>query len=1065
MTFTTPFRILSGTIPLINLGSRIISQRPYYNHVYYELAGRRGDVEQVHRIEFRGINWGERVDRFIRANHNNFLEQGFDLYTNVEINGVNYVYHTRGTTVQEVAFASGTGSNARMYYEQTITVKPIIFYKKIVSQEFEAIEEELEGEVVAKNNRFKGRFGYYGGEEEPIMIIKNNSTNNNNCLLSHYKKYLKSDMSFKKLRVELKLKPKEKININKILELSRYCLVDTILYKLKDKKLSFIRYMCRKGKKCGRCIRLLKIGEHVVELHYMKKSKEVYEKIAELLLLNDVKKMIEKMKKFVPSIRYIFYDTEATQDTSINKQVPFLLGYSYCDYYDSLNNEEGIKSMITQLEKNYVVYYSFDCIINFIKDLFEMSRKIKNKKFLVYGFNNSKYDDIFIFNDMMKMNQIKHYITQLNMINKNSIFMTLNKNIIFRDVLKYLGIPLNLSRFAEAFSLKYKKLKELQCFKEINDMYFKLNNNKEKFLIEFEKSKYFKNFVLYLKHDVLALGEGTLRFFSKLKTYLNGFDSTKLTINSNLMGHYKSLYPEIMKLKCGYPIYKISKLTVVAGISFCKYNTILKNVYLGMYDVVSEYPYGLLYGEYPDITKQRVLTLYPKSNKIPENKCGFVYCEYKQINNKRLNILPVKIGDKPYDWTKKNTVITRWMTSTDFNELIKYGHKVKIIHTVLWDKIKGIEIFGKYVIPLMKIKSEQDYYKKNEMKEYNKPLREVVKLILNSFTGKANENKLKYLLESLIWTNKGMRKAFDEGYKIIKESFGAYDFYLKKTDTEQFDGIEFQKFQLLGTFIYANSRKWLQRIIQRIPLSDILVIETDSVLSYSKNFKQFKKETFSGFLHNGKKHKIRLFQKDYPKMKEKKYFGQFENELIKHEIDKKTGELKQKPPMKFNFVGYRKKCYSIVNSNWPIIRDELHKKISITKNKKELKKLKDKLKYLKSENVKQRFKGVSKKAIIVKKEKITELKLKQERMIKLKAKKKPEYFKLLKQLIDEIDTIAKSERYMRHEDYEDLVNKKKLFAIQSTLKTNMLNFHLKQERKNFTKEFCSINMMPLIKKL
>ena len=148
-----------------------------------------------------------------------------------------------------------------------------------------------------------------------------------------------------------------------------------------------------------------------------------------------------------------------------------------------------------------------------------------------------------------------------------------------------------------------------------------------------------------------------------------------------------------------------------------------------------------------------------KANKYypPTDKLGFWYCDVDQSALKRNNLPNIyaeKTGTEN-NWGSENKLEKYLLSNITIDLLLSYkdiGVKVKIYDKIdnidesgnkigekhsfyFTDKIKSIDMFG-FIAEFMREKNQQDTYKSLKDESYNPALREVLKLGMNSLSGK-----------------------------------------------------------------------------------------------------------------------------------------------------------------------------------------------------------------------------------------------------------------------------------------------------------------------------------------
>lgn len=148
------------------------------------------------------------------------------------------------------------------------------------------------------------------------------------------------------------------------------------------------------------------------------------------------------------------------------------------------------------------------------------------------------------------------------------------------------------------------------------------------------------------------------------------------------------------------------------------------------------------------------------------NKPGFYHIKnLKFISDSLFKPCVDKSSDNKgsLDWASNN-INNAYLSNYDI-EYLKVNHGLvsfNIERALISDyEIKGSEIFGSYINTLYFEKAKQDELKNDKDIKYNPAYREVIKLFLNSLTGKLVENPAKYFKVEFIKTNDDLNDILD----------------------------------------------------------------------------------------------------------------------------------------------------------------------------------------------------------------------------------------------------------------------------------------------------------------
>ena len=238
------------------------------------------------------------------------------------------------------------------------------------------------------------------------------------------------------------------------------------------------------------------------------------------------------------------------------------------------------------------------------------------------------------------------------------------------------------------------------------------------------------------------------------------------------------------------------------------------------YDICSQYPTSLV------------------EMKIPAGKSDWVtkyrpeLVGYYHIKNLEWNVTkafkPIAGGgtkeESVLNWTRLNKEM--YVDSFMIQYLMKnYGlisfDVIKGLVSNRW--IKGSLLFGNYVNTLFKEKALQDEYKTNDKTKYNAAYREVIKLFLNSLTGKLVEDPSKYFTMeyTLDKVNENNDKLNSLNGVNIKENVKD----------------KLNVWVNAGVMVYSYSKRLLFEYVKCLPNNsdDIINVETDSMYFNKKH--------------------------------------------------------------------------------------------------------------------------------------------------------------------------------------------------------------------------------------
>lgn len=233
-------------------------------------------------------------------------------------------------------------------------------------------------------------------------------------------------------------------------------------------------------------------------------------------------------------------------------------------------------------------------------------------------------------------------------------------------------------------------------------------------------------------------------------------------------------------------------------------------------DITSQYPTAMMYMKVPSGNSQFV-ECYDSS------KYGYYHIKDIEYENDSF---------KPACGMKSNYNSLNWALSNhqeDYLDSFMIEYLMKNHGLKKFNVIKGLvsdtfvnakDIFGRYVETLFSAKAEQDIYKTDNDERYNPALREVIKLYLNSLSGKLVEDPSKYGSITITSLDEEEKKACPH---IVKD-FNGHHTIKEASDKENM-------YVGLGVMIYSYSKRLLFEYINMLPekSNSVIATETDSI--------------------------------------------------------------------------------------------------------------------------------------------------------------------------------------------------------------------------------------------
>jgi hypothetical protein len=479
-------------------------------------------------------------------------------------------------------------------------------------------------------------------------------------------------------------------------------------------------------------------------------------------------------------------------------------------------------------------FLGYDCSIQFIKWI------LKNQMdtaFVFVGFNNANFDNFILLDALLR------YIDDdNNEFSVSDIFYNGSQLLNFYmcgrhntfDIHKHLMGSLKSN--CESFKINCCAKKSFDHNKA-QQLY--LNGELINFITDNEELKE------YNEYDVLA----TAVLFQKYKNALYEIEATK---NYSIELHsIKTVGSLIYKV---FEESKKNKKFNLPKLSYERYTDLQKSKIAGRVelfngvqkveerlvstDVCSLYPYVMSVAP----------VYYPCGEMLDTDKymgsdvIGFYYCDIDQSNLRASNLPKIyaKKTDIENDWGHEE-VLENYLISNVMIELLK-RHKCKVVIKkgfYFTEKKKSCDMFD-FLLDFMSAKNEQDTKKKNKDETYNPALRETLKLLMNSLSGK--------VIEGLHTEKTSNVDTVDEYMKIKDKSksvnfinaIGNKIFITYEVDGEQM--ISKQRPIYLGVLIYDYAKSYMYDYsYSKVGLDQLLYTDTDASKFRHSKFIEWKK--------------------------------------------------------------------------------------------------------------------------------------------------------------------------------------------------------------------------------
>lgn len=589
------------------------------------------------------------------------------------------------------------------------------------------------------------------------------------------------------------------------------------------------------------------------------------------------------MLKNQDDLEYIFFDYETVIDFKqsscmkeyslsilrlTNKQLEDL---TFADINGNLRDVEKIRNSCC------ITFLGYDCSLKFINWILENQ---KNTIFCFVGFNNTNFDNFIFLNALLKNknNAVGEYSVSEIFYNGSQLLnFKMNGRHHTFDIHKHLMGSLRDN--CESFKIKCCKKLEFDHNKA-QQLY--LDNKLIDFITNNQELKDYNEF------DVLA----TAVLFCKYRKALNEIPATApYTIN---LTDTKTIGSLIFKV---FEDHKKNKKFNLPTLNFKQYEDLQKYKIAGRVelfngaqeiferlvstDVCSLYPFvmAVLNCYYPCGDTIKEVKKYQGDDII-----GFYYCDIDQTNLKKSDLPNIYAEKLPLEnkWDSQNELKDYLISNVMIGLLKKFNCKVVIKNGFIFeDKMKSCDMFG-FLLDFMKAKNNQDTLKKNKSDDYNSALRETLKLLMNSLSGKVIEGlhtEKTVSVETLAEYEKIKNKS--QSINVIN-NIGDKIFITYEVDAESM--LKQQRPIYLGVLIYDYAKRYMyENSYSKVGLSKLLYTDTDASKFRYKDFEVWKDWVDTNNIQVPHWKEVEAFDDRYKDhkifVKGSKVFGAFEDEL------------------------------------------------------------------------------------------------------------------------------------------------------------------------------------------
>lgn len=666
---------------------------------------------------------------------------------------------------------------------------------------------------ISNNDELEGGSNKMETPESNLYFTKNYKTNNDNCLIGCIKLHTQNKKQINTLRKELNI-PEGKISLAQIPLIEKH-------FNLKINVMgdsSFDDYLYQSSTNPD--VRVLLKDEHY--------SLIIKNKATQIKKYNKQKK-----EELIPL--YFYFDLETVFNRN---KCNFLEAYSASWFITPTNDKFEYSEK--KLEKCQFEYGS-DCVKKLLKAMRECP---KGYRYILIGFNSSKFDNYFLANEACLQDEL----TDIFYVNNCILGMKIGNHSVF-DVRRFLSPDASLKSACISFATNPKKLdgfsheEPQQAFEEGKlDEWIQKNLTK---LIE------------YNKKDVLSMVSLTTKLNNAVMEMTGKNIFSAMTIASFAYSHFEQTIKdkyEIPKLPT-YEDDQFCRKSLTAGRTQAYFGKFQSNKPFKMVDAKSLYPFVMTTNKFP-IGEITFTENYIK------NKLGIYSCIIHHQKAKWLSGQPKPKGFEEYyrkyapvifpkrseepniplDWEYRGEMNVN-LCSIDIEEIKYYCGEdaITVNNGFYWEKSTK-NLFNNFMLPFKEEKTRQDKLKNEGNKDYNPALREFTKLMQNSLSGKVIQRNFTSI-------SKRVRKASDIlkfKEKLSSDScietcqLGDNITFIKGDISEEDAYKDSAKPSYLGIFIYAYARRYMYQTVLNKYLT--FYQDTDSALIPEEEFNRFKKE-------------------------------------------------------------------------------------------------------------------------------------------------------------------------------------------------------------------------------
>jgi len=542
--------------------------------------------------------------------------------------------------------------------------------------------------------------------------------------------------------------------------------------------------------------------------------------------------------KYGNKYKYIFFDYETVIDfkhSSIMR--PYSLSVIVLDEEElehlvALDEAKDLNGVNIFRRANCKTFMGYDCNEGFIE---WFTKESFNNTFCFVGFNNSNFDNFILLEGLLNYKEERGMDADINVKNifyngSQLLNFKIDDRHSFFDIRKHLVGSLDANCKSFKINCCAKKSfdhSKAQFLHQDNKLIDFITGNEE--LKEYNEFDVLATAVLFQKYRQALLNVPTTAEYAKnLKDHTTIGSLVYKVFNDHTQKFKlkdKKGKPKPMFGKLSYKQYKDLQKHKIAG-RVELFNGIQKILErMGSTDVCSLYPFVMA-----------VLNCFYPCGEIVEvedyqgdDEIGFYYCDIDQSNLKAQNLPKIyaRKGETENDWDYDGVLENYLISNVMIGLLLKNGCKVVIKNGFIFErKLKSCEMFA-FLLDMMKAKNQQDTYKGKDPR-YNPALRETLKLLMNSLSGK--------VIEGLHTEQTRDFDSVQEYEEIVMKAknvnfinnIGNKLFITYEMDEEELCKTQ-QRPIFLGVLIYDYAKRYMfENSYSKIGLKDLVYTDTDA---------------------------------------------------------------------------------------------------------------------------------------------------------------------------------------------------------------------------------------------